>query len=90
MQGMLHLTNLNYSRSTKLIQNAAFIFLFQYGVVLTLVLLTLCVGFGVSFIFRDEVSMPYFPRLYGPAANKGTSSYKGAASLFTPNTERNN
>ena len=30
--------------------------LFQYGVVLTIVLLTLCVGFGVSFIFRDEVS----------------------------------
>ena len=30
---------------------------FQYGVVLTLVLLTLCVGFGVSFIFRDEVSI---------------------------------
>ena len=30
---------------------------FQYGVVLTLVLLTLCVGFGVSFIFREEVSI---------------------------------
>ncbi|XP_052257032.1 CD151 antigen-like isoform X3 [Dreissena polymorpha] len=27
-----------------------------YGVVLTLVLITLCVGFGVSFIFRDEIT----------------------------------
>lgn len=27
-----------------------------YGVVLTLVLLMLCVGFGVSFIFRDEIT----------------------------------
>ncbi|XP_052777101.1 tetraspanin-4-like isoform X2 [Mya arenaria] len=26
-----------------------------YGVVLTLVLLTLCVGFGVSFIFKDDI-----------------------------------
>lgn len=27
-----------------------------YGVVLTLVLLTLCVGFGVSFIFKDDIA----------------------------------
>ena len=50
--------------------------------VLTLVLLTLCVGFGVSFIFRDEVSIFCIFPVYKVSSLIRGPTHKGAASHF--------